>query len=78
MYEWASTRLPEAGMQQYEISNWCVPGYEARHNLQYWRNLPYARLGPRAHEYLGGARTILLLVIILVLALNALGVIKLF
>lgn len=60
MYEWASTLLPQAGMQQYEISNWCVPGYEARHNLQYWRNLPYAGLGPGAHGYLGGARTIVM------------------
>jgi oxygen-independent coproporphyrinogen-3 oxidase len=60
MYEYASTRLPEAGLQQYEISNWCEPGYEARHNLQYWHNLPYAGLGPGAHGYIGGARTIVM------------------
>lgn len=60
MYEYASTRLPEAGLQQYEISNWCVPGYEAKHNLQYWHNLPYAGLGPGAHGYIGGARTIVM------------------
>jgi oxygen-independent coproporphyrinogen-3 oxidase len=60
MYEWATSRLPEMGFQQYEISNWCLPGYEARHNLQYWRNLPYAGLGPGAHGYLGGARTIVM------------------
>jgi len=60
MYEYASIRLPQAGLQQYEISNWCVPGYEARHNLQYWHNLPYAGLGPGAHGYVGGARTIVM------------------
>jgi oxygen-independent coproporphyrinogen III oxidase len=60
MYEYASMRLPQAGLQQYEISNWCVPGYEARHNLQYWHNLPYAGLGPGAHGYIGGTRTIVM------------------
>src|SRR5690606_30273879 len=60
MYEYASIRLPAAGLQQYEISNWCVPGYEAKHNLQYWHNLPYAGLGPGAHGYVGGARTIVM------------------
>ncbi|MCU0513684.1 MAG: radical SAM family heme chaperone HemW [Anaerolineae bacterium] len=56
MYDLATTRLAAGGLQQYEISNWCRPGYEARHNLQYWRNLPYAGLGPGAHGYAGGIR----------------------
>lgn len=56
MYELASERLDEAGYQQYEISNWARPGYESRHNLQYWLNLPYIGLGPGAHGFAGGVR----------------------
>ncbi|MBZ0299740.1 MAG: hypothetical protein K8J31_08375, partial [Anaerolineae bacterium] len=41
---------------QYEISNWSKPGFTCRHNLQYWRNLPYIGLGPGAHGYAGGIR----------------------
>lgn len=48
MYEYASGIFAENDYQQYEISNWCRPNHECRHNLQYWRNLPYAEIG-RAH-----------------------------
>ncbi|MBK9122756.1 MAG: radical SAM family heme chaperone HemW [Chloroflexi bacterium] len=56
MYDLATEMLDHAGYQQYEISNWCRPGYECRHNLQYWRNLPYIGVGPGAHGYAGGLR----------------------
>lgn len=56
MYELASDLLDNSGYQQYEISNWSKPGYACRHNLQYWRNLPYPGLGPGAHGYAGGLR----------------------
>jgi oxygen-independent coproporphyrinogen III oxidase len=56
MYEMATTRLAEAGYQQYEISNWCLPGYACQHNLQYWYNRPYLGLGPGAHGFAGGVR----------------------
>lgn len=48
MYEMASDRLANAGFVQYEISNWALPGYECRHNLQYWRNQPYLGVGAGA------------------------------
>jgi oxygen-independent coproporphyrinogen-3 oxidase len=62
MYEWAMTRLPEAGYEQYEISNWARRDANGqvmacRHNLQYWLNLPYLGLGAGAHGYAGGMRT---------------------
>ncbi len=44
------------GHAQYEISNWSKPGHQCRHNLQYWRNLPYLGLGPGAHGYAAGHR----------------------
>jgi oxygen-independent coproporphyrinogen III oxidase len=56
MYDMATERLNASGLEQYEISNWSLPGLQARHNLQYWHNLPYAGLGPGAHGYAGGMR----------------------
>jgi oxygen-independent coproporphyrinogen-3 oxidase len=56
MYEWLSAELEAAGYMQYEISNWAKPGHECRHNLQYWRGLPYLGLGAGAHGYAGGYR----------------------
>lgn len=56
MYELATEMLETAGYEQYEISNWAKPGYECRHNLQYWRNLPYPGVGPGAHGFAGGVR----------------------
>ena len=56
MYELATDELAAAGYRQYEISNWCLPGNESRHNLQYWRNLPYLACGPGAHGWANGIR----------------------
>jgi oxygen-independent coproporphyrinogen III oxidase len=56
MYEWAGETLEAAGYQQYEISNWARPGLECRHNLQYWRGLPYLAVGAGAHGYVDGYR----------------------
>lgn len=62
MYELADRMLAEAGFVQYEISNWAKLGADGqpracRHNLQYWRNLPYAGLGAGAHGFLASHRT---------------------
>ena len=56
MYEYASSSLSRVGYAQYEISNWARPQYECRHNLQYWRNLPYFGFGAGAHGFAGGIR----------------------
>jgi oxygen-independent coproporphyrinogen-3 oxidase len=56
MYEAASDFLAEQGYQQYEISNWTQPGFQCRHNLQYWRNLPYLGFGAGAHGCANGLR----------------------
>src|SRR5215217_7109356 len=56
MYEWLSETLETNGYIQYEISNWAKPGYECRHNLQYWRGLPYLAFGAGAHGYANGYR----------------------
>ena len=56
MYSYARTTLADAGYQHYEVSNWCLPGREAWHNIGYWRNLPYLGVGPGAHSSLGSYR----------------------
>jgi oxygen-independent coproporphyrinogen III oxidase len=56
MYEWLSETLESCGYLQYEISNWALPGQECRHNLQYWRGLPYLAFGAGAHGYANGYR----------------------
>jgi oxygen-independent coproporphyrinogen-3 oxidase len=65
MYEWAGDFLESNGYVQYEISNWAKSNLEfniqnsefmCRHNLQYWRSLPYLGLGAGAHGYANGYR----------------------
>jgi len=48
MYELVIERLRQAGLAQYEISNFARPGFECRHNLGYWANRPYVGIGPGA------------------------------
>lgn len=48
--------LAAAGLQRYEISNYARPGRECRHNLRYWRNEPYAAIGPSAAGCIDGIR----------------------
>jgi len=45
--------LAKAGFAQYEISNFCLPSMESRHNLKYWRRQPYLGLGSAAHSFVG-------------------------
>lgn len=40
--------LEEAGLRQYEVSNFARAGAECRHNLRYWRLEPYLGVGPGA------------------------------
>jgi oxygen-independent coproporphyrinogen-3 oxidase len=45
MYELAIERLEQAGLSQYEISNFARRGFESRHNLRYWQRRPYLGVG---------------------------------
>ena len=56
MYEYADELLQTAGYVNYEISNWALPGHQSRHNLTYWRNLPYIGMGAGAHSFFAGKR----------------------
>jgi putative oxygen-independent coproporphyrinogen III oxidase len=48
--------LHAAGLRNYEISNWAVPGHESRHNQLYWRQQNYRGIGCAAHSHEDGRR----------------------
>lgn len=56
MYDTMTLFLPQHGYARYEISNFAKPGFESRHNLSYWQDVPYLGLGAAAHSYLEGQR----------------------
>jgi oxygen-independent coproporphyrinogen-3 oxidase len=62
MYEYAEEFLESNGYIHYEISNWAKANskkdsdFMCRHNLQYWRSLPYLAFGAGAHGYANGYR----------------------
>jgi putative oxygen-independent coproporphyrinogen III oxidase len=41
--------LSRAGFEQYEISAWSRPGFQCRHNLNYWRYGDFLGIGAGAH-----------------------------
>jgi oxygen-independent coproporphyrinogen-3 oxidase len=55
MYSVAIELLGAAGLGQYEISNFCRPGFASRHNLRYWERRPYLGLGLDASSMLRAA-----------------------
>ena len=46
----------ENGYENYEISNFALPGKYSRHNLGYWTGKSYLGFGPSAHSYNGNTR----------------------
>lgn len=56
MYETMLDRLADAGYEQYEISNFCQPGFESRHNSKYWTLDPVFGFGVSAHSFDGNQR----------------------
>ena len=57
MYTQAIDSLATAGLAQYEISNFCLPGFASRHNLRYWQRRPYLGLGLDASSMLRAPRS---------------------
>jgi oxygen-independent coproporphyrinogen-3 oxidase len=56
MYRLMIDRVCAAGYQHYEISNFCLPGFESQHNTKYWTGAPYYGFGCSAHSYDGARR----------------------
>lgn len=48
--------LDANGFEQYEISNFCKPGFVSRHNSSYWNQESYLGVGPSAHSFNGSLR----------------------
>jgi oxygen-independent coproporphyrinogen-3 oxidase len=55
-YELADDLLQAAGLANYEVSNWAVPGHESRHNRLYWQQADYLGFGSAAHSHRDGRR----------------------
>lgn len=52
----AQATLGRAGYEHYEVANFCRPGRQCRHNLNYWQNGSYLGLGAAAVSCLSGLR----------------------
>lgn len=50
-FEILMSTLEQHGYEQYEISNFCKPGFVSRHNSNYWKQEKYLGIGPGAHSY---------------------------
>ena len=61
MYLCMVEELRHYGYEQYEISNFSIPGYESRHNLKYWQLDDYMGFGPGAHRAVARAAEYLML-----------------
>ena len=51
MYEQTGSVLRQQGYHRYEISNYCRPGKECRHNCGYWNQTPYLGFGLGASSF---------------------------
>ena len=55
-FEMLLAEMPKHGFIQYEISNFCQPGFESKHNSSYWQGVNYIGIGPSAHSFNGVSR----------------------
>jgi oxygen-independent coproporphyrinogen-3 oxidase len=51
MYERTMEVFAVHGYEQYEVSNYALPGFRCRHNGAYWSHQDYLGLGPSAHSF---------------------------
>ena len=56
MYEILLEQIAANGYRQYEISNFCLPGFESRHNSKYWTMDAVIGFGCAAHSFDGANR----------------------
>lgn len=56
LYEYTIDFLLSNGFIQYEVSNFCKPRYECKHNMNYWLRKNYLGFGPSAHSFYNDKR----------------------
>lgn len=56
LYYMVRDRLKAEGYNQYEISNYALPGYESEHNSAYWTRRDYIGLGLGASSFISEVR----------------------
>ncbi|MBI2420384.1 MAG: radical SAM family heme chaperone HemW [Ignavibacteriales bacterium] len=56
LYEETIAFMAPKGFSQYEVSNFCKPGFECRHNNHYWHYDDYLSFGTSAHSFMNGKR----------------------
>lgn len=54
IYNAAHCELEKLGFKRYEISNFARPGFECRHNLNYWNRGEFVGIGLAAYSFLDG------------------------
>jgi oxygen-independent coproporphyrinogen-3 oxidase len=55
-FEILTSLLEKNNFEHYEISNFCKPGKESKHNTSYWYGKHYLGIGPSAHSFNGISR----------------------
>ncbi len=56
LYEYGKKLLKEKGYERYEVSNFAIPGFESKHNLNYWKRGEYIGVGLSASSFMQGKR----------------------
>lgn len=56
MYNYTLKYLREQGYDRYEVSNFCKPNMECKHNYNIWNMSEYLGFGAGAHSYFDGVR----------------------
>ncbi len=56
LYEFGRRLLEEKGFKRYEVSNFALPRYESRHNLNYWKRGEYIGVGISASSFIRNRR----------------------
>lgn len=56
MYDFAREYLRKHAFERYEVSNFALPGYQSKHNLNYWQRGEYIGLGVAASSCIDNRR----------------------
>ncbi len=56
IYDEVVSYLKEKGYNRYEVSNFAIPGYESKHNTNYWERGEYIGVGVSASSFMDNRR----------------------